>query len=192
MSAVAGEMPVSMRCSFAAKAIDFLREIGLGVVIRPGASGFAKNVEIVRGTLHVDPKCRVSALLHEAAHLAVTPSLYRGMMTGDLYASFKAMFELDRLANRNHDDPIALAMMQLSDPEATGWAWAAGKHLGIPDHKIIQSDEYDGEGSLIRMMLNATSYVGINGLSAAGFCVVRPNPYRALPAYPTLAFWLQP
>ena len=31
----------------------------------------------------------------------------------------------------------------------------------------------------------------INGIAHAGFCVRRATPYRPLPVYPTLAYWLQ-
>ncbi|MNG37652.1 hypothetical protein D3C84_1250700 [compost metagenome] len=61
----------------------------------------------------------------------------------------------------------------------------------MPPQKIIQDDEYDGEGAILRMQLSANGYIGINGMSNAGFCIVRPNKYSPLPVYPELAFWLQ-
>jgi len=82
--------------------------------------------------------------------------------------------------------------MQASDPEATAWAWAAGKHLGIPEDVIILDADYDNGGAIERMRLGARGHFGIQGMARAGFCVVRATPYRNLPVYPTLAFWLQP
>lgn len=92
------------------------------------------------------------------------------------------------------EGPEAVAAMQCSDPEVTAWAWAAGKHLGLLDREIIDDDEYDGEGHVMRLSLAMNAYAGINGLARAGWCVVRPGAlevFRSLPAYPRLVRWIQ-
>ncbi|MFL1449222.1 hypothetical protein ACI77O_12575 [Pseudomonas tritici] len=89
------------------------------------------------------------------------------------------------------DDALVRAMIQAGETEATAWAFAAGRAVGLPDELIIQDCEYGGEGQHVRNALSASSYLGINGIQHAGFCVTRPNPYRRLPVYPALAFWLQ-
>ncbi|MDG1580995.1 hypothetical protein [Pseudomonas sp. GOM6] len=185
-------MMMDMQCSHADKAVGFLREIGLSVDIVPGATGFIEHIAIVEGGLQVDPRAPASGLLHEAGHLATIPTRFRGYMSGSLGAGMKRAFEeLDQMG-LEPDDPLARAMVQCSDPEATAWAWAAGKALDIPDEKIVQDHEYEGTGAWIRKCLAARSYLGINGMSHAGFCVLRATPYRPLPVYPELAFWLQP
>ncbi len=175
------------------KAIEFLREIGLSVEIRPGASGFVSGVRIVHGGLEVDPQCSLSNLLHEAGHLACTPRQYRPLMDGNLYAGQRAMLEDIASKDLSPDSAEYRAVMQCSDPEATAWAWAAGRHLGLPEEVIIQDDEYNGDGPGMRTMLALNSYVGIHGLAHAGFCCTRSGLSKILklPAYPQLAFWLQ-
>ncbi len=84
--------------------------------------------------------------------------------------------------------------MQCCDTEATAWAWLAGKHLSIPDHLIISDEDYQNEGESIRTCLALNSYFGINGLAHGGFCSTRPIHAKITgkPAFPQLAFWLQP
>lgn len=181
----------NMQCRYAEMVANFLRSIGLSVQVVPGAKGFVDKIALVDGAIHVDPECRASALLHEAGHLAIVPSQFRHLLSGNMYAGTKQMFQELEQMNLEPDNPLERAMMQIGDTEATSWAWAAGKSLGLPDKMIIQNDEYDGDGSILRMQLNARSYLGINGMAQAGFCNVRPNPYRPRPVYPELAFWLQ-
>jgi hypothetical protein len=180
-----------MQCPHAERAMQFLTEIGIAVQLAPGASGFIEHVEVVNGGLRVDPRAPASALLHEAGHLAIVPTEFRHMLSGDLDAGMEKIFEhLDGL-ELEPDSHLQRAMLQTGDAEATAWAFAAGRAIGLPDELIIQDDEYSGEGRFIRKSLAAGAYVGINGISHAGFCVRRATPYRPLPVYPTLAYWLQ-
>lgn len=180
-----------MECPHAEKAMQFLALIGVPVTVSPGARGFIEGVSIVDGALHVDPGVRASGLLHEAGHLAIVPTQFRSYLSGNLNSGMKRIVaELDALG-LEPDSPLERAILQTGDPEATAWAWAAGKTIGIPDEMIVQDDEYSGEGPFIRVALAANSYVGIHGISHSGFCVPRPNSYRNLPVYPELAFWLQ-
>lgn len=172
--------------------VDFLNNVGLRVTVVPGAKGFIDDVAIVDGELHVDPKCRPSGILHEAGHLAVIPKKYRSWFSGNLDAGWKRVLADADVLALGPDDPLSRALMQASDPEVTAWAWAVGKHLGIPDESIIMDDEYDNGGEVLRMQLNGHAYIGINGLSHGGFCVRRANQYTKLPEYPLLQFWLQP
>lgn len=169
----------------------FLHGIGLSVSVRPGASGFVEHVHIVEGGLMVDPRARASGLLHEAGHLAIAPTRYRHHLSGDLYKGLQKIMDEVLALKLDPDDPLMRAVLQMSDQEVTAWAWAAGKASGIPDEFIIQDDEYDNDGDSLRIALSLSRYTWINGLSHAGFCVPRKNPYRSLPVYPELAFWLQ-
>ena len=179
-------------CKYAHKVMDFLNEVGLPVSVVPGATGFVEDIVLVEGTVKVDPKCLPSVMLHEAGHLAVMPSRFRHLMSGNLYKSMREIFAIAEISYMDPDDPITRALLQTSDPEVTAWAWALGKHLGIPEKLIILDSEYDNTGKEIRLQIQASCYPGINGLSHGGFCVPRANPYRPLPVYPELAFWLQP
>ncbi|WP_236467711.1 hypothetical protein [Pseudomonas syringae] len=184
-------MQFGMRCQHAESAMKFLVSIGLPVQVEAGACSFIEHVAVFEGGLRVDSQAHASGLLHEAGHLAVMPARFRHFLSGNLSEGMSRAFaELDQLG-LEPDDPLMRAMLQTSDPEVTAWAWAAGKAIGLPDEMIIEDDDYQGEGEAIRISLAANAYVGIYGLSHAGFCVVRRNPYRPLPVYPELAQWLQ-
>ncbi|HDR8983191.1 hypothetical protein QZM46_07605 [Burkholderia vietnamiensis] len=131
----------------------FLNEIGIPARYETGATGFTEGCRIDRGTLSVDPACRVSTVLHEGAHLAITPRCFRVLMNGNLFAGQREMLRIIGEADLHPDDPLYRAVIQCSDPEATAWAWAAGIQLGLPGEEIIRADEYDGDGEEIRLAL---------------------------------------
>lgn len=175
------------------KTVRFLTEIGLECEFEPGATGFLTKVRIESGTLFIDPAALPADVLHEAGHLAVLPGRFRPLAGRDIGTVQKMMYEQVDFSDPDHGE--ARAAMQSGDPEATAWAWAAGKHIGLDPKKIIEGASYGGDGDSIRFMLQANRYIGINGLSAAKFCVTPPGrlgPMMKLPTYPTLAMWLQP
>ncbi|WP_207190770.1 hypothetical protein, partial [Enterococcus faecium] len=135
------------------------------------------------------PDCRVSGLLHEAGHLAITPQMFRPLMDGNISSGQREMLRVVGESNLHPDDSLYRAVIQCSDIEATAWAWAAGRHLGLPGEEIIRTDEYDGEGESIRISLQVGAYIGIHGLAHAGFCAVRSRP--GVVAWPNLKFWTQ-
>lgn len=175
------------------KAVQFLRSAGLHVSFQVGARGFIEGVRICQGGLLVDPGCRVSALLHEAAHLGVVPAQYRHLLSDDIDTGVREMLRHLRALDLFPDDPLERAVLHCSDPEATALAWAYGVHLGIPGELVIMDDEYDGSGAEIRFLLEAKAYIGINGLQHAGGFTRASDRYTWLdvPTYPALAQWLQ-
>lgn len=181
-----------MHCPNTERVMQFLHEIGIAVCTLPGASGFIEGVEVVNGGLHVDPRARASSLLHEAGHLAIVPARFRHHLNGDLGVGMNTIMDEAMSLDLEPDSQLQRALFQMGDPEATAWAWAAGKHLDVPEDEIIRTDEYGGDGDEIRFSLALRAYVGIHGIAHAGFCVTKHNPYRLLPVYPELAFWLQP
>src|SRR3546814_296386 len=82
------------------------------------------------------------------------------------------------------DAPEMRAIMQAGETEATAWAFAAGRAIGLPDHVIIEDQDYDGEGEGIRFGLALNAYVGINGMVRGGMC-------ESVRAYPAMIKWLQ-
>ena len=171
------------------KVMQFLNEIGLLARYEVGATGFSEGCRIDRGTLVVDPECRISTMLHEAGHLAITPGCFRSLMDGNLYAGQREMLRLIDETGMHSDAPLYRAVIQCSDPEATAWAWSAGVELGLPGGEIIRDDEYDGEGADIRLGLKMCAYIGIHGLAHAGFCAIRKRGNHE--AWPQLKFWTQ-
>ncbi|WP_053570338.1 hypothetical protein [Caballeronia cordobensis] len=171
------------------KVMQFLNEIGLLARYEVGATGFSEGCRIDRGTLVVDPECRISTMLHEAGHLAITPGCFRSLMDGNLYVGQREMLRLIDETGMHPDAPLYRAAIQCSDPEATAWAWSAGVELGLPGEEIIRDDEYDGEGADIRLGLKMCAYIGIHGLARAGFCAIRKRGNHG--AWPLLKFWTQ-
>ncbi|WP_186214692.1 hypothetical protein [Burkholderia gladioli] len=171
------------------RVVAFLNEIGIETRYEDGASGFIEGCRIAQGTLLVDPACRVSAILHEAGHLAITPRCFRTLMNGNLYAGQREMLRIVGESNLHPDDPLYRAVIQCSDPEATAWAWSAGVHLMLPPEEIIRDDEYDGEGESLRLALQIGAYYGVNGLAHAGLCSLRAR--NGLAAWPHLHRWTQ-
>jgi hypothetical protein len=167
----------------------FLNEIGVCARYEDGATGFSKGCRITQGALHVDPDCRISTILHEAGHLAITPRCFRSFMNGDLHAGQREMLRIVDEAGVYPDDPFYRAVIQCSDPEATAWAWAAGTELNLPGAEIVRNDEYGGDGEGIRLALQMRAYIGVHGLAHAGFCVIRER--NGVAAWPHLNFWTQ-
>jgi hypothetical protein len=185
-----GNFRLCHRCSgYASSHGGFLNGIGIATRYEGGASGFSDGCRIGRGTLAVDPACRISTLLYEAGHLAITPRYFRSWMDGNLFAGQRAM--LDAVCDGTHhpDDPLCRAVIQWSDPEATAWAWSAGAALGLPGEEIVRSDEYGGEGDTIRLALEMCAYLGVHGLAHAGFCSIRDR--GGVAGWPHLHFWTQ-
>lgn len=171
------------------RVVEFLNTIGIPTRYVAGARGFIEGCRIERGTLAVDPECKVSGLLHEAGHLSITPPMFRPLMDGNITSGQREMLRVLGESNLHPDDSLYRAVIQCSDPEATAWAWAAGRYLGLPGEEIIRADEYDGEGESIRVSLQVGAYIGIHGLAHAGFCAVRSRP--GVVGWPSLKFWTQ-
>ncbi|WDD90245.1 hypothetical protein Bsp3421_000066 (plasmid) [Burkholderia sp. FERM BP-3421] len=171
------------------KVMRFLNEVGIPVRYEVGATGFVDGCRIDHGTLAVDPACRVSSVLHEGGHLAITPGCFRTLMDGNLFAGQREMLRILDEAELHPDHPLYRAVIQCSDPEATAWAWAAGIKLGLPGDEIIRDDEYDGEGEDIRLSLKAAAYFGVHGLAHAGFCELRER--NGIAPWPHMKFWTQ-
>lgn len=174
------------------RTIGFLISIGIKAEIKPEANGFIRKVRLEQGALHIQPDAPISGILHEAGHIAVLPSAFRHLATGNISSAQRAALEATQ--DLDPDSAPYRAAMQCSDPETTAWAWAAGEHLGLAPEVIIQDNEYANSGAEMRAACQARAYIGINGLSHAGFCANRAGPYataKGLPAYPSLMMWLQ-
>ncbi|MBF4453985.1 hypothetical protein IRT38_00955 (plasmid) [Acinetobacter sp. SK-43] len=157
-------------------AVEFLQAQGLEINIGlKSENTFLPNIEIVNGAIHYDPDCTlVSDLLHESGHVMLCPKPFRKHLHNNLYKGFRYIFETVSIPL---DSQLHWYLMAMDDHGVTAWAWAVGKHLGIPDHEIIKDDQYGGEGASIRTCLQLNSYIGINGLSHAKYCDM-PNTSR--------------
>lgn len=169
------------------KVVAFLTEIGIPCEKGRVGRSFITNVYIKAGGLVINSKSHVSDILHEAGHIAVLPSNIRHHAQGDLKQVEKAIDEAIGQVTYEQwasDDPAAKALLQVGDPEATAWAWAAGKHLDIPEHLIIEDEHYGETGASLRIMLGCRQYLGINGMVAS-------RMLKNVAAYPDLQKWTQ-
>lgn len=175
------------------RVVAFLRQIGLTVrlVASVPSDSFMPGVRIRAGGLDVTPTAAVSDVLHEAGHLAVLPARFRSQAEDDVDAVIEGMLNT-LMAEEEPDSPRMVAAIQAGENEATAWAWAAGQALGLPAEQIIQDEDYQHEGRVIRQLLALGQHAGINGLARGGFAV-RRGLFTAPEAacYPQLNFWLQ-
>src|SRR3546814_6026204 len=95
-----------------------------------------------------------SNMLHESGHISILPFSYRsraGECIDDII--FEMCDEMGRALaadpDLSPDAPEMRAIMQAGETEATAWAFAAGRAIGLPDHVIIEDKDYDGEGASI-------------------------------------------
>ncbi len=163
-------------------ALSFLAEVGI-----PASKGdvppdsFLPNITVKDGVIVYNDATHISDLLHEAGHLAILPSRFRKSANKDFAKIIRTMME--NVDFSNPDAPEARAAIQCSDVEATAWAYAAGKYLGIPDEEIILDHQYEGKGNETRDCLHAKCYFGINGLRAAGF-------FANVKSFPKMERWI--
>lgn len=172
-----------------AKTIRFLNQHGLQCRLQDKVKGVLPKVMILAGELVVDPRCHPSDVLHEAGHLAIIPAQYRKTISGDVDKGVEAMLDNIERLGLDPDHPLYRAAIQSSEPEATAWAWAAGKAIGLPDKEIIRNHHYQNRGAELRFALQAGAHAGIHGLKHAGMCeLARRGPG----SYPEMKCWAQP
>lgn len=167
--------------------IAFLNEIGIKTSRgNVPSNSFMPNIAIQDGSIIYNKDATLGDLLHEAGHLAIIPKKYRPMCQGDMDESMRAIFDKAEIAGEMiPDSTIYCALIQSSDPEATAWAWSAGRHIGIEPQDIIADYLYEGTGADVRLMLSLNCYLGINGLRAAGMLT-------SVKSFPHLTQWTQP
>jgi hypothetical protein len=76
--------------------------------------------------------------------------------------------------------------------EATAWAWAATRHLGLDAAVLFHDGGYHGRSVGLRTTFELGVYLGASGLAAAGLTLL---PAQVLPggtpAYPHMLAWLR-
>ncbi|CAM3472938.1 hypothetical protein [Paracidovorax anthurii] len=159
----------------ARRIMDFLRGIGLAVREAELPDGcFLPGVRVEHGGLCVDvARLRWPGdLLHEAGHLAVIPSALRPQVDG-------ALQELP-------------AVEHGGETEATAWAWAAMRHLGLDAAVLFHDGGYHGQAESLRFTFEMGVYLGSAGLVAAGL-TLQPAQAEALGVepYPHMRAWLR-
>lgn len=168
------------------KTVAFMNHIGIPAKKGPvPRTSFLPNICIKKGGIVYNEKVDVADILHEVGHIAIMPSKYRGLCSGDMDRSIAKIFNL---AEKDGDfeigSPMYYGLIQASEAEATAWAYAVGKHLEIPDEEIILDDHYNKTGAEQRTMLSLKCHFGIHGLRAGGMI-------ESVKTYPKLIRWTQ-
>jgi hypothetical protein len=177
------------------RAADFLRSISIQVTLDATASGFLPGIEIRDGELFLAAAddCLVGDMLHEAGHIAVTPSPFRRLLGGDAEISVaEAMTKyIDDHPNAFSypEDPVARGILQSGEQEAIAWSFAAAAHIGLPTDLPFRQG-FDNGGPLIHRMLEVGEFSGINGLAAGGM-TARSSRWTAGPVFPEMIRWIQ-
>src|ERR1700722_2635441 len=117
---------LELKQAIAAAMVKFLNEIGLKVVVAAiSERAFLPGIRIERGTMRVDEAKLLypGDLLHEAGHLAVTPSAERAEMCGNVEEGAGGGVE---------------------EMAATAWSCAAAVRLGLDPSVVFRAAGYRG------------------------------------------------
>jgi hypothetical protein len=74
--------------------------------------------------------------------------------------------------------------------EATAWAYAALRHLGLPASTLFHEGGYHGKSAALIFSFGVGVYPGSHGLAQAGMTTVGADAPADL-AYPHISRWLR-
>jgi hypothetical protein len=153
----------------------FLTSIGIPLEIRRlDSSTFLPGVMVEKGVVVYDPELLAwpGDLLHEAGHIAVTPARLRRELSGAI--------------------PAELRVEHADEPEATAWAFAAVRAIGLDPAVLFHEGGYRGKSTGLIFTFMAGGYPGLAGLSASGMAL---SPIQAAASgdrsYPSMVRWLR-
>ncbi|HEV7922677.1 MAG TPA: hypothetical protein VGR02_17980 [Thermoanaerobaculia bacterium] len=127
--------------------IQFLRSLGINVDARRiEHPTLVPGLDILAGGLIYDePHLSSPAdLLHEGAHIALTPPALRAALTGTIESS------------------------PAEEVSAIAWTWAAALHLGLDTRRVFHEDVVSGNGPTLLENFSAGRYVGVPMLQLWG------------------------
>lgn len=140
--------------------IDFVRSIGVRIDERPMfRPTLVPGIDIVNGGLIVEEArlCKPADVLHEAAHIALTPPSDRPSLDGTISSS--------------PTEEIA----------AIGWTWAAAQHLAVEPDQVFHDEVISGNGPWLREMFVEGRYLGVPMLQYWG--LVERDAYPHMTAW---------
>jgi len=155
----AGERPLE-------SILAFLEEIGLSVregFVAPGS--FLPGIRVSGGVVVFDRAAMrwPGDLLHEAGHIATTPSALRAALDDALEAS--------------------ASVPHAGEVEATAWAYAAVVHLKLDASVLFHEGGYQGHSEGLVRSFGLGVYPGAHGLVQAGM--------TAAGTYPRMNRWMR-
>lgn len=154
--------------------VDFLN--GIGIDTREGpvpAASFLPGVRIERGGLVYDRAMPWPGdLLHEAGHIATAPAALRPGLSDDV--------------------GLPDSVPHATEAEATAWAYAAVRHLGLDPAVLFHAGGYHGASGQLLATYGAGVYLGAAGLAHAGLTTVGGGvPADGAARYPAMLRWLR-
>jgi hypothetical protein len=169
MSADSHQVNITLRI------IDFLESIGISVSRgHVDDASFLPGIEVVSGGLVIDEsKLRFPGdLLHEAGHLAVTPSRERGNLSGEVQTPG--------------------SVPEVIEVEAMLWSYAAAIHLELDPRVVFHKDGYHGRSESLLLNFSMGLYLGLNGLEDAGMTLSQASAAeRGAEPFPVMQKWLK-
>ncbi len=125
--------------------LSFVDAIGIDIGLGTEAEdGFLPGIRVSNGRLIVDPERLHTSgdILHEAGHIAVTPSAYRSRIDGNVDEALAAALHGIDLADPAAD-PALRGLAQLGgEMQAIAWSYAACIHLGLPPKVVFCPGAY--------------------------------------------------
>lgn len=157
---------------------------------------FIDNIKIYQGELYINDKTHPGDLLHEAGHIATTPSILRVYLKGNLNIHVDIMNthfnEVINAYGINSDK--FLALINSGETAAIAWSYAAAIAAKVDsflpfENGFDESGEYGESGeslhSSLEMSQNGKSfYMGINSL-------FHGKMLEKYEVFPELKRWLQ-
>ena len=134
---------------------QFLRSLGIAVTAtRIEHDTLVPGVDILAGGLIYDEPQLASAadLLHEGAHIALTPPALRPALMGTIESS------------------------PAEEVSAIAWTWAAALHLGLDPRRVFHEEVVSGNGPTLLENFAAGRYVGVPMLQRWGLTSAEEYP----------------
>ncbi|WP_136666630.1 hypothetical protein [Flavobacterium sp. H122] len=157
-----------------AEILNFLNKIGITTVEKelpkdtflPGLALSSKGIEIDFGQLLYP-----GDILHEAGHLAVTPSFQRNLIgTNEMPEEWPTQ-----------GDEIA-AML---------WSFAASEHLNLPIDLVFHPNGYKNQSEWLIENYSSGNYIGLPLLEWMGLTTSETNEIKKDIAFPKMIKWLR-
>ena len=168
-------MPADFCDTDTEKIIEFIRDVGIAVGDgEVGDQSFLPGIEVVEGSLVVDrQKLKYPGdLLHEAGHLAVTPSVYRLSLSGEVLTPDSTT--------------------ELIEMEAMLWSYAACLYLGLDPRVVFHENGYHGQSDALLQNFGIGVFLGVEGLQRAEMTFSRSEAERlGREPFPVMQKWLK-